>query len=98
MPLSHDCHEALVILAARKQGPSLGRAYKRYSIWYNEQHEPFEGGLDVWWRCAICEEKIVSFHPDTPSNITCYRYDWMKEEAVKHGMKHLKDNNLLPFL
>jgi hypothetical protein len=86
--------EALVMLAARKKSPSFGRAYQRYGIWYDEQ---FDHVGNIWYRCAICGEKIVSVF-DTTNNIAAIPYAYMKDEAKKHGIRHLRESNLLAFI
>jgi hypothetical protein len=89
------CKKVLVALAVRKIGRThserTAKAYDECSVWYEEQ---FETDKDVWYLCCICGEKIVSY----PVDRYVIARPLMISAAEKHGIQHLKESNLLPFL
>lgn len=81
-----ECEKLLVMLAQRKGST--------HSTWYGEEWEGLFGtSFQAHQKCLICNERFSS----SPAPDSVYWKYKTKLDAKEHGMKHLKDSNLLPF-
>lgn len=82
-----ECEKILVSLAKR--------AGSKYDVWYGESWDGlFANDGKSRYTCLICQEEFVSY----PLSIIAYAKEDSIKRAKEHGIKHLKESNLLVFL
>jgi hypothetical protein len=82
----YECEKVLITLSQRQ-----GNEYNRG--WYSQEWEDvYTRNPKVYCKCLICYERF--FYADRYN----HSESQMKISAKEHGMKHLKESNLLPFM
>lgn len=75
--------KALTLLAQRKN--------KDLSSWYNEQQDDTYAFISTILKCNLCGYIVNNYHPQQS-------YGDLVRSIRYHGMGHLKEHNLLPFI